>query len=248
MHCTVESNNLSKTAEDRGTCIAQRWVSGLLKLLLIAPSIDPVTYKGLGRYCREIYRRMREFAEVDLIRKISEQDKVLSTHTQIPYRLLRSGRHDIVHALTPEMGIYSPIVCNNSVVTFHDLIPILAFREMRFRLSFMMAYYTKMTWRMAARAKRIIVNSTQTRNELVHGLSVDPQRIRVIPLGIDARFRPTLGKRSKQLVIGFFGNYTYRKRVDVAISAFKLINQKVNAPVSFSLVGKSRQSIRGIST
>jgi glycosyltransferase involved in cell wall biosynthesis len=172
---------------------------------------------------------MRHFADVDLIQKLSERDKVLSTHTQIPYRLLRSPRHDIVHALTPEMGIYSPIVSDKSVVTFHDLIPILAYREMSFRFSLVTAIYTRATWKIAARAKRIIANSTQTRNELVHILDVEPKKIRVVPLGLDARFRPRPRKASRELAIGFFGNYTYRKRVDVAISAFKLINQKVDA-------------------
>ncbi len=172
---------------------------------------------------------MRDFADVDLIRKISERDKVLSTHTQIPYRLLRARTHDIVHALTPEMGIYSPMVCNNSVVTFHDLIPILAFREMSFRLSFVIAYYTKVTWQMAARAKRIIAPSFQTGDELVRILGVNPAKIRVIPLGVDERFKPAQRKLSKRHTVGFFGNYTYRKRVDVAVSAFKVISQKVDA-------------------
>jgi glycosyltransferase involved in cell wall biosynthesis len=207
----------------------QRQVTEQLKLLLIVPSLDPVVYKGLGRYCKEVYQRMRLFADVDLIRKISEQDKVLSTHTEVPYRLLRSGHHDIVHALTPEMGIYSPTLCNNSVVTFHDLIPILAFREMKFRLSFLTSHYTKFTWQMAARAKRIIVNSTQTRDELVQALGVGPQKIRVIPLGVDDRFKPAARKPPHRPTVGFFGNYTFRKRVDVAVSAFKMISQKLDA-------------------
>ena len=210
-------------------------------MLLIAPSIDPVTYKGLGRYCNEMYERLRQLADVDLIRKISEQDKVLSTHTQIPYRLLRSGPYDIVHALTPEMGIYSPLFYNNCVVTFHDLIPLLAFREMRFRFSGMTAFYTRMTWGMAARAKRIIANSTQTRDELVDRLDVNPQKICVIPLGVDEGFKPAARKTSNRHTIGFFGNYTYRKRVDVAISAFKLVNQKIDA--NLVLAGGEIQTI-----
>jgi glycosyltransferase involved in cell wall biosynthesis len=215
-----------------------------LKILLVAPSINPLTYKGLGKYCKEMFEGMRRHAEVQLIRKISEQDKVISTSSEIPIRLLYrrlSGNYDIVHALSPDMGIYSPIVFENSVVTFHDLIPILAFREMRFRLSFMMPYYTKMTWRMAARAKRIIVNSTQTRDELVHELSVDPKKIRVIPLGVDERFKPVIRKTSDRPTVGFFGNYTYRKRVDVAISAFKMISQKIDA--NLILAGGEIQTI-----
>ena len=203
-----------------------------MRILLVAPSINPLTYKGLGKYCKEILEGMQRHVDVDLVQKISEQDKVISTNSEIPLRL--AGRrltrsYDIVHALSPDMGTYSPIVCSNSVVTFHDLIPILAFREMRFRLSFIMPYYTKMTWRMAARAKRIIVNSTQTRSELVHVLGVNPQKTRVIPLGVDDKFKPTVRKTPRRRTIGFFGNYTYRKRVDIAVSAFKRICQKIDA-------------------
>jgi glycosyltransferase involved in cell wall biosynthesis len=215
-----------------------------LRLLLIAPSINPLTYKGLGKYCKEILERMRTQVEVDFIQKISEQDKVISTSSEIPLRLLYrrlSRNYDVVHALSPDLGIYSPIIYSNSVVTFHDLIPILAYKEMGFRFSSVMPYYTMVTWRMAARAKRIIVNSTQTRDELVRVLRVDPRRIRVIPLGVDERFKPATRKPSDRPTVGFFGNYTYRKRVDVAISAFKMISQKIDA--NLILAGGEIQTI-----
>lgn len=217
---------------------------GQLRILLIAPSTNPLTYKGLGKYSKEMFEGMRKHAGVDLIQKISEQDKAISTNSEIPLRLLYrrlSRNYDVVHALTPDMGIYSPIIYDNSVVTFHDLIPILAFREMRFRLSFMMPYYTKMTWRTAARAKRIIANSTQTRDELVRVLGVNPAKIRVIPLGVDERFKPAIRKPSDRPTVGFFGNYTYRKRVDVATSAFKMISQKIDA--NLILAGGEIQTI-----
>ena len=215
-----------------------------LRILLIAPSTNPLTYKGLGKYCKEIFERMRRQVDIDLMQKIAEQDKVISTNSEIPLRLLcrrLSRNYDVVHALSPDMGIYSPIIYSNSVVTFHDLIPILAFREMRFRFSGMTAFYTKITWQMAARAKSIIVNSTQTRNELVRILDVEPEKIRVIPLGVDERFRPPARRPSKRHTIGFFGNYTYRKRVDVAISAFKLISKNVDA--NLILAGGEIQTI-----
>jgi len=203
-----------------------------LRVLLIAPSTNPVTYKGLGKYCKEIFEGMRGHGEVELIQKFVERDKVVSTSSEIPLRLLYrrlSRNYDVVHALSPDVGIYSPIICGNSVVTFHDLIPILAVREMRFRFSSMMPHYTRVTWRMAARAKRIIANSTQTRDELVQRLDVNPEKIRVIPLGVDERFKPAARKTSKRRTIGFFGNYSYRKRVDVAVSAFKVVSQNMDA-------------------
>src|SRR5208283_2844128 len=179
-----------------------------------------------------MFEGMQRHVEVDLLQKIYEQDKVISTNSEIPLRLMYrrlSRNYEAVHALSPDMGIYSPIIYDNSVVTFHDLIPIIAFREMRFRLSFMMPYYTKITWRIAARAKMIIANSTQTRDELVRVLGVNPAKIRVIPLGVDSRFKPEIRKLSDRPTVGFFGNYTYRKRVDVAITAFKVIAQKIDA-------------------
>jgi len=203
-----------------------------LRILLVAPSINPVTYKGLGKYCKEILEGMQRVGEVDLVQKISEQDKVISTSSEIPLRLLYrrfSRDYDVVHALSPDLGIYSPFIFENSVVTFHDLIPILAFREMRFQFSQLMPYYTQFTWRMAARARKVIANSTQTRDELVHLLDVKPEKIQVIPLGVDDRFRPAQKKNLNRPVIGFFGNYTFRKRVDIAVSAFKLISQEVDA-------------------
>lgn len=202
-----------------------------MRVLLVAPSINPMTYKGLGKYSREVYEGLRKYVEVDLIVKGSEKDKVLSTHSDIPLRLLRSGPHDIVHALSPEMGMYTPLLSKNTVTTFHDLIPILAFREMSFRFSLLTPFYTRLTWKISTLAKRLIANSFQTREELVNVLGVDPRKIRVIPLGADARFTCTNVPSTcrKPLTVGFFGNFTYRKRVNIAIEAFKLISRRLDA-------------------
>jgi len=201
-----------------------------LRVLLVAPSTNPLTYKGLGKYCKELLAGMQRHAEVDFVQKIIEQDKVISTHSEIPLRLIlrRLSSYDVVHALVPEMGVYSPFLCDNSVVTFHDLIPIQS-ADMSFRFQSVVAYYAWITWRMAARAKRIIANSTQTRGELIHILRSNPRQIRVVPLGVDARFRPFPRKRSEPPRVGFFGNYTYRKGVDVAVSAFRLLSRKLDA-------------------
>jgi glycosyltransferase involved in cell wall biosynthesis len=201
-----------------------------MKALLIAPSLNPVTYKGLGKYCRELYERMRERVDVDLIVKSEEGDKVFSTHTEIPLRLLKAKGYDLVHALTPEMGIYAPLLFRNTVVTFHDLIPILASKEMEFKFSSLIPSYTRLTWKLSSMARRVIANSTQTKEELTKALMVKPEKIKVIPLGVDERFKPIEGfKRREVYTIGFFGNFTYRKGADIAVEAFKLIRRKVDA-------------------
>jgi glycosyltransferase involved in cell wall biosynthesis len=203
-----------------------------LRVLLVAPGLNPVTYKGLGRYCQELFEGLQRHADVDaeLIVKSAEEDKVVSTHTEIPFRILIMGQHDIVHALSPEMGIYTPLLSTKSVTTFHDLIPIVAFREMDFRLPFLTAAYTRLTWQLAARARRIIANSTQTARELEEVLGVNRGKIRVVPLGVAETFKPmTRSARNRPPTVGFFGNYTYRKRVNLALDAFKLAQKHLDA-------------------
>ncbi len=201
-----------------------------MKTLLIAPSINPVTYKGLGKYSKEIYEGLKERVEVDLLLKSSEGDKVVSTHTEVPLKLLKARGYDVVHALTPEMGIYTPLISKKTVATFHDLIPILAFKEMKFKFSSLIPYYTKVTWKLSSKARRIIANSTQTREELIRILGVKPEKIKVIPLGVDERFKPVSPpKKREKPTIGFFGNLTYRKRVDIAIKVFKIVSDKIDA-------------------
>lgn len=201
-----------------------------MRVLLVAPSLNPVTYKGLGRYCRELFEGLQRHVDVELIVKPAEEDKVVSTHTEIPFRILIKGQCDIVHALSPEMGIYTPLLSSKSVTTFHDLIPIVAFREMDFRLPYLTALYTRLTWQLAARASRIIVNSTQTARELAKVLGVDRRKIKVVPLGVGKRFKPMpRSARNRPLTVGFFGNYTYRKRVDLALEAFKLAQKHTDA-------------------
>ena len=201
-----------------------------MRVLLVAPSLDPVTYKGLGRYSREIFKVLRQHADVDLIVRAMEEDKVVSTLTKIPLRVLTKGHYDVVHALSPEMGICSHFLPSRTVTTFHDLIPITANREMSFRLPFFMASYTRLTWQLAARADRIIVNSIQTRGELERILGVKQRKIMVVPLGVEDRFQPIPRTRqNRSLTVGFFGNYTYRKRVNLAVEAFKFAEKHIDA-------------------
>jgi hypothetical protein len=79
------------------------------------PSINSLTCKGIGKYCKEVLEGMRGQIHVDLVRKkTAEQDKVRSTSSEIPLRLIYqrlSENHDTVH---PDMGIYSLIIYQNS--------------------------------------------------------------------------------------------------------------------------------------
>ena len=115
------------------------------------------------------------------------------------------------------------------MTTFHDLIPILAFEEMRFKFSRLIPLYTKFTWKLSGAARRIIANSTQTKEELIEELGIEPGKIDVIPLGVDQRFR-CAGNRigHTSTTTSFFGNFTYRKGAHVAVKVFREVSQKID--------------------
>ena len=60
------------------------------------------------------------------------------------------------------------------------------------------------------RADTIMVNSTQTRDELINVLKADAGKIVVDNLGIEEKFKPLEVK--KEGIIGYFGGFNRRKR------------------------------------
>ncbi|MGA7076350.1 MAG: glycosyltransferase, partial [Halobacteriota archaeon] len=66
----------------------------------------------------------------------------------------------------------------------------------------------------------VIVNSTQTKQELIQQLRFHKRKIQIISLGVDERFEPKARDDRDYLVIGFIGNHAPRKRIDYLIKAF----------------------------
>lgn len=80
-----------------------------------------------------------------------------------------------------------PVAYAPQVVTVHDVVPLehpewLAARFAR--------WYRWMLPRLLQRAERLIAVSGFTRNRIVASLGIDPERIEVIPLGVNPRFVP----------------------------------------------------------
>jgi glycosyltransferase involved in cell wall biosynthesis len=85
------------------------------------------------------------------------------------------------------------------------------------------------------RADTIMVNSTQTRDELINILKADAGKIVVDNLGIEEKFKPLEVK--KEGIIGYFGGFNRRKRVDKLIEDF--IASSLNAKLKLVIFGNN---------
>jgi len=110
------------------------------------------------------------------------------------------------------------------VVTFHDLISLL-YREGGTSLHTRAALPT--IFRTVAHASdRIIAVSSQTKEEIVTHLGVDPARITVIPLGVSDEFQPMPRAVHQFPTVGYVGHMKSRKRLDLLMRAFHLMRHR----------------------
>jgi glycosyltransferase involved in cell wall biosynthesis len=101
-------------------------------------------------------------------------------------RQARQANVDLVHhprALVPfELGLDVPMV-----VTIHD---VLALSMPQYFSAVIAQRFKRLARRSARRAARVLTDSDHSRGEIVEHLGVAPERVEVIPPGVEARFRP----------------------------------------------------------
>lgn len=126
----------------------------------------------------------------------------------------------VLHFTEPEIMFKSKQLNGRKIVlTVHDL------------AVFGTTEYTNLYWRLRAaafrrqfvydtkRADLILVNSSQTKNELIDRLGTDAGKILVTNLGVSSDFKPL--RRQVNRVIGYFGGFNPRKRVGRLIEEFR---------------------------
>lgn len=111
-----------------------------------------------------------------------------------------------------------------TVVTIHDLIPIVL---PLYRGSPLVRLYTRLVSASARRAHAIIADSNCSKQDIVHHLGIPAERVHVIYLAANTRFRPVQntdevrGKyKLPERFILFLSGYDQRKNVRVLIEAF----------------------------
>jgi glycosyltransferase involved in cell wall biosynthesis len=140
---------------------------------------------------------------------------------QLPRRTRRLGL-DLLHCPAPVVPVRAPVP---TAITLHDVLG-LDHPEWFTRA---LALHSRLVLVPALRrAACVLVPSTHTRDRLLARLSLDEQRVRLVPLGVDARFSP--GDTPDGLLerLGLDGPFVLtvatlqpRKNVETALHAFE---------------------------
>jgi glycosyltransferase involved in cell wall biosynthesis len=198
---------------------------------------------GIGTYIQGLLGEFEQlgipdeliaYAPSDAVRPAALPRVTWRTEAAPPYSLTELWRL-AVHARRDRLDLFHaphyvcpPLLPCPAVVTVHDLIHLRFPRPRRRRLA---SLYARTMLRLATRrAARVITVSESTRADLVDRLGASPSRLRVIPNGVAARFRPAvkpgaldgelaaLGVQSPYLL--FVGNPLPHKNLPRIIAAF----------------------------
>jgi glycosyltransferase involved in cell wall biosynthesis len=128
---------------------------------------------------------------------------------------MRRNRIDLAHF----MAHYVPAVADGRFVfTIHDLIHL---RFKQYFKAYIVPYYMTVVRRACRKAVRIITSDEKTIADLVHYLSVDPAKIRVIPLAPRERFlRPAQPFASARPYLLYVGNHREHKDIPTLLAAW----------------------------
>jgi glycosyltransferase involved in cell wall biosynthesis len=140
---------------------------------------------------------------------------------ELPRRTRKLGL-DILHCTAAVAPVRSPVP---TVITLHDVLGL----EHPEWFTRALALHSKLVLAPAVRrAACVLVPSTYTRERVVERLQVEPERVRLVPLGIDERFStgaPPAGLRERLGLEGPFvltvGTLQPRKNVEAALHAFE---------------------------
>lgn len=182
---------------------------------------------GIGQYSQKLLE--------ELLARGHEIDPICTTRRGTVGYLVYTGAEirfriphdvDVYHALTPLEAIY--LDKDRTVTTFHDLIPWLYRKEETWYFSGFAAPFRRWfgSWwfrracKKAARSKRIICNSEQTKQEVMKYLGVSEKKITVTRLGISKDLQPK-NTAHDGYRIGTLSYLDPRKRIDILIRAFK---------------------------
>jgi GT2 family glycosyltransferase/glycosyltransferase involved in cell wall biosynthesis len=98
----------------------------------------------------------------------------------------------------------APAASRRTVVVIHDLAPL---RHPGWYSRTFTSYQRRLLPLLARRARRVITPSEFSRRELAERLGVDPERVSVVPNGVDERFSPSADPAPVRRALGLRGPY-----------------------------------------
>ncbi|MDB5054940.1 MAG: glycosyltransferase family 1 protein [Bacilli bacterium] len=224
---------------------------------------------GISRYVECLYQELCQVSDVNVTLAfnrivkpfhppkltIDVHNKPILMNKRYPYSIIRRlMKPNLLYTFPFDLGLgkdkadlfhgtnftHFPVVRGKSVVTIHDL----AF--MRFPDSTSKRIYqhhSRWVPYSAQKADRIIADSMQTKNDIIELLQVSPDKIDVIHLAADKKFRPlpeheyrpiTQKYNLPEKYILFVGTVEPRKNLLGLVQAYELLKQ--NHPITEKLV------------
>ncbi len=163
-----------------------------------------------------------------------------------------TGPLDIFHS--PDF-VLPPVRRARSILTVHDLAFLLYPEYAHDRLR---AYLEKAVPRSVHRADFVVADSENTRNDVIVLLGVSPERVTVVPGGVDASFKPVedpgrlaalrrqIGLDEETPFILFVGVLEPRKNLAGLIAAFGILKARRSLPHKLLVVGRKGWLWEGI--
>lgn len=186
-------------------------------------------FRGIDRYNYELLKGFDKLKFPH--RKIDSG--YIKTHLEgiikellFPFRLFLQ-KADLVHAVHP-MGAKWALLLRKKplITTIHDLLPTYFKGEFDWGIK----YYVKdLSIRLSALySTHIIVGFITNKKELIRKYRIDPNRISVVPYGVDLdRYKPQKITKKRRETVIFIGEVARSKGIDSLIKAFSLVGKKV---------------------
>lgn len=169
--------------------------------LTVAYDLVPelITTGGIRRYAQQLHTSLAERDDLHLVAVGPRARRRDRTRLRIAQGLVREGWHhtvgldraaraagaDLVHC----PGAFAPQRATRPLVlTVHDVLPL---SHPHLFPPVTVAQQRLVLARRARRAARVIVNTEHVRGQAVELLGLERERVRVVPCGVDGRFRPT---------------------------------------------------------
>jgi glycosyltransferase involved in cell wall biosynthesis len=198
---------------------------------------------GVERYAREMARRLprHDPARYSVIRPpapLAHKSGHLWEQFTLP--LLSDAR------LIYSPANLAPLVSNRNVVVIHDAAALT--RPEAYSSAFV-AYQRALLPRLAKRARLVITVSEFSRGELVEALGVPPERIAVVPGGVDERFRPAIDASRARAEYGLGSRYVLAVGTASARKNLEALTSTAQAlaahGIELVLAGSDRDYLRG---
>lgn len=187
-----------------------------MKVILICRNFDKNSGQGIYKVAGYLYENLRKYAskKFEIIKRESTNDNpYFFDLVECPKNVLKKN-FDVYHFLMPEVSLpllFSKRIKDRSIVTIHDTI-LYNMKERRW----LSEKYIKIMYSIAKKAKIVITPSEQSKKDLIKFVHIPPEKIQIIPWGIDFNFfKPTMKKIvNKKLTVGYVGGLGKRKNVE----------------------------------